>query len=472
MVGGYYFILCVPMLLIVPFVSYRSLASEREDGTFELLSITSLRARQIVYGKLASAVLQMMVYYSAIAPCIAFTYLLKGLDILTILLFLGYLFMASILLCSMALAIGTITKSRHWQVLVSVLLVGFLCSILGWWFMVSLAFFEMALNSPPYDQPEFWMFTLGAFTMAVSFIPLFIFVAAGQISFITDNRSTPIRWVSLTQHAIWFGWMLLMLLQVPVGSGELKYIFAAMNTCMVIYWWVVGAFMVGERGELSPRVRRQLPQSLVGRMFLTWLNPGSGTGYMFVMLNVLTYVLAMGAMCEFRDYFVDMTSTRTTTSNTQTMWLYGFTIAGYLALYLGVGRCITLFAKRRVPNTAWFSFLLQIVLVAFGSLIPLVIQFSLLESYNDDYTLLQITNPLWTLVELLMERTPAVEASMLVIVLGFFSLLINFSHASREVYHTRVLAPQRVQDDDAAELAARTPYKQKNPWDEVGKHTP
>ena len=81
---GYYAVLSVPLLIVVPYAAFRSLAGEWEDGTFELLSITALSARQIVTGKLASAILQMMVYYSALAPCIAFTYLLRGIDIITV----------------------------------------------------------------------------------------------------------------------------------------------------------------------------------------------------------------------------------------------------------------------------------------------------------------------------------------------------------------------------------------------------
>jgi ABC-type transport system involved in cytochrome c biogenesis permease component len=471
LVGGYYVILCVPMLLIVPFVAYRSLASEREDGTFELLSITSLQARHIVFGKLASAVLQMTVYYSALAPCMAFTYLLKGLDILTIILYLGFLFLTSVLLSSFALALGTVTKSRHWQVLVSVLLVGGLCLHLFWWLIGSAALFDEALRSPPYDQPEFWMFMAGAFTMSLSFIPFFILVASGQISFITDNRSTPIRWVSLAQHILWFGWMLLLVLQIPESANDLHYAFAMAATFMVIYWWIVGSFLVGERGELSPRVRRRLPQSVVGRMLLTWLNPGSGTGFVFVLLNVITFLVALGLAIEFRNQFARMTGSSFTFSKSETMWLYGGTMLAYLALYLGVGRCITLWVRNRVPNTAWFSFLLQIVLLAFGILIPLVIQFSLIDSYDNDYTILQLTNPVWTLAEILMGRYDATQSALVVILMGGIVALWNFAHASVEVHQTRVLAPQRVQAEDAANLAAQTPYKKKNPWDESGPQT-
>lgn len=67
MLVGYYLILAVPLLIVVPYASFRSLAAELEDGTFDLLSITALSARQIVTGKLGSSVLQMMVYYSALA---------------------------------------------------------------------------------------------------------------------------------------------------------------------------------------------------------------------------------------------------------------------------------------------------------------------------------------------------------------------------------------------------------------------
>ena len=110
MLIGYYFILTVPMLLIVPFSAYRSLAGEREDGTYELLSITTLCSRQIVTGKLGSAVLQMLVYYSALSPCIAFTYLLRGVDVITMALVLFYTFLASVLLSAVGLMVATVSR--------------------------------------------------------------------------------------------------------------------------------------------------------------------------------------------------------------------------------------------------------------------------------------------------------------------------------------------------------------------------
>src|SRR5262249_19282356 len=69
----YYAILAFPLAVVVPYAAFRSLAAEREDNTYDLLAITALKPRQIIAGKLGSAVVQMGVFFSAITPCLAFT---------------------------------------------------------------------------------------------------------------------------------------------------------------------------------------------------------------------------------------------------------------------------------------------------------------------------------------------------------------------------------------------------------------
>src|SRR5262245_54050582 len=81
MLLAYYFILAFPLTVVVPYAAFRSLAAEREDNTYDLLSITTLKPRQIISGKLGSSIVQMGVYFSAITPCLAFTYLLRGVDV-------------------------------------------------------------------------------------------------------------------------------------------------------------------------------------------------------------------------------------------------------------------------------------------------------------------------------------------------------------------------------------------------------
>lgn len=99
---GYYFVLAVPMLLIVPLAAYRSLEAEIDDGTLELLSITSLSAWQIVMGKLASASLQMMLYLITLFPCVAYAYTLRGIDLPTVGLIMAILIGSGLLLTVVA----------------------------------------------------------------------------------------------------------------------------------------------------------------------------------------------------------------------------------------------------------------------------------------------------------------------------------------------------------------------------------
>src|SRR5207244_7068662 len=108
----YYTILAFALFVVVPYAAFRSLAAEREDNTYDLLSITTLRSRQIISGKLGSAVLQMAVYFSAIMPCLAFTYLLRGIDLPTITFVLAYLFLWSLGLSMVGILVATLTKRR------------------------------------------------------------------------------------------------------------------------------------------------------------------------------------------------------------------------------------------------------------------------------------------------------------------------------------------------------------------------
>lgn len=465
LVIGYYIILAVPMLVIVPFVAFRSLAAEREDGTFDLLSIATLSARQVVVGKLASAVLQMMVYYSALAPCIAFTYLLRGLDIITIGLMLAYLFLASLLLSALGLALATITKERHWQVLLSVVLVAALVVIFGTWLSSMGLIFEAFLNYSPFDELHFWMGNVALLMFHASFLALFIYVSAGQITFATDNRSTPVRWVLFTQSALLFGWILYGMCVEPEPFFMMGCTFA------LIYWWVVGSFLIGERADLTPRVRRQLPQTFLGRMFLTWFNPGSGSGYFFALTNLGMILLAFYVATLLMDWWGLSMRNRSFLAIDH---LPQFAVGAWLfaAAYLGLGRLIVLLVRRRVPNGVVFSFLLQIVLVTFGTLIPIVLQLSLFTTNDFNYSALQVTNPFWTLAEILFDyRSGLGQADTalpmaLLAIFGSIMVLVHFISTIHEIEQTRLVAPQRVQEEDAAVIAARTPVRKRNPWDE------
>lgn len=458
MLTGYTLILLVAMLVIVPFSAFRSLAAEREDGTFELLSITALGARQIVSGKLGSAILQMIVYYSALAPCLAFTYLLRGIDILTIVLILFYAFLISILLSALGLLVGTISRSRHWQVLLSVSLVIALvvADIIASWFTVMIIW---ATGSIQFDNYYFWIVQLAILTFYASYLILFVWGAAAQISFASDNRSTKLRAILLAQQFLWVFWMAYAWL--VMGQEELLY---PIMPIAAVQWYAAGALMSGESAQLSPRVRRSLPQSFFGRMMRTWFNPGAGTGYTFVVLNVWSLALVVVGIAFGAELFGRMGG-----SHLPNLVSLAMMTAAYITVYLGVGRLFVLLLRQYIFTGLVLPLLLHIVFAALGAFVP-VVAGGWIQGFSDlSYTPLQVTNWAWTLVE-----TGAHDIwSWAIVPLSVFTgagliLVLNLILAMREVEQVRLQTPQRVVEDELElhpEKAAPI-HRPSSPWDD------
>ena len=455
---GYYVILSIPLIIVVPYAAFRSLAAEREDGTYELLSITTLSARQIVAGKLGSALLQMMVYYSALAPCIAFTYLMRGIDVITIGLVLSYTFLASLLLSIFGLTMATVTRARHWQVLLSVVFVMVLL-VFGFFWDMGILSWILNAREVPYDNVDFWVANICGVSFYAPLAVLLFMIAAGQITFASENRSSPIRWVLLVPSLLLVGWFIYFWLRFD--EPEPLWIVVCLAGA---YWAICGAFLTGETAQLSPRAMRQLPQSLVGRMAFTWFNPGSGTGYMFSLLNLLAVLLVIcGAIVVGQlGGTLDVPDLGEWTPMT-------ICVFGYVAGYLGLTRVLVVMARQATPVGMLATFLCNVILIVGGVLFPLLIQ-ALISwgNFDDfDYTPLQLPNWIWTLGETIDGPAGGLPAYAWVIVgvTGTFLFLINLVVTAREVEHVRLQAPRRVQEDEAALHPQPARAAKTSPWD-------
>ncbi len=450
MLTGYYFILAFPLLLIVPFAAFRSLASEREDGTYELLSITSLSSRQVVTGKLGSSILQMLVYYSALAPCIAFTYLLRGVAVLTVILLLFYTFVGSVMLSVAGLLLAAISRTRVWQMLISVgMLVGLVVLAWNWAYMVM-----QILNSPevfPTDDVDFWIGNGVVLTAIGSYFAILLLVAAAQNSFASDNRSTSVRIAMLVQTVLFFGWTAYLWLRWAVWQAPLlMLIFAA------AHWYVYGVFLTGESAELSPRVRRNLPQSAMGRLFLTWFNPGSGTGYVFAVTTFGTLTLLLGLGLYFSNQYVNVnvpTFAGALLGFQQRLLEFYLLLVAYFVIYLGIGRLLILLIRTRYRVGLHFPVLIHVLVLAMGCGVPMFLDMWINGYQSLDYTPLQAPNWYWTLQEVLdfgsRLRTYA-GVPVLVVCTALLVFLLNLIFVVGEVRQLRVESPARVREDDSS----------------------
>jgi len=473
---GYLVILAFPLLVIVPFGAFRSLALEQEERTYDLLSITGLTPRQIVSGKLGSVVLQMLIYLSAISPCLAFTYMLRGIAFPTILLLVLYLVLGSLGLSVIGLLVGTLTSEKHWQVVLSVLLIiGLLWAFGGAWGLCHVVLQEELLEV---DTAEFWQVNAGLLTGYVTYFALVFYAAVAQITFPSDNRSTRLRVVMLVQHVCFAGWMAWMTIAVEPES-EMLLVFLSL---IGLHWYVMGALMTGEAPQLSPRVKRGLPQSFLGRVFLTWFNPGPGTGYLFAVCGALgALVLVVIAVLAREALGFGATAPRWgrwSPGDSGRLLAFGVLTVAYLTVYLGVGLLVIRVLHRLRHVAIFLGVLIQIVLVGSGCAVPALVHTMSRQYYYDmGYSLLHVSNPFWTLMHVADDPTLPVETATLLVVVPLAALVVfvlNLPGVVREVRHVRIAKPKRVAEEDAELAAEKAPPQpiRTSPWDVIEPGSP
>lgn len=456
----YAIILAAPLIIVVPFSAFRSLAVEREDGTFELVSVTSLSARQIVTGKLGSAFVQIMVYCSAIAPCLVFTYLLRGVDLIRILFVIVWTIAISGGLCCISLLAATFSRARYMQSLLSVGLL-FLLLIAGFFWLMAIFGITVSGDWLPWGVYAFWAGMGYLMMLLICLSVTCVFAASAQISFASDNHSTAVRLCLFFTQALATGGFVYLFCLL---EGEMPYLLMSFLACG--FWAVVGALVIGDSGFVSERVRRQLPASLFGRALFSWFNPGSGTAYVF---TCVTMAAGVGSTMLFCVAAIE--------SNLYNVRLFGgmndykYAMATtlcllYVVAYLGTSHLILAALRLYVPISPVISFVVTTFVALAACLIPLMVGIALDTNLVPTYNVIQAPNWAWSIIEC-MEN--GVDASIFVVVVPFAALIftINVLLAYREIAATRVAAPARVVEDERVlHPIKETKLPPQNPWDD------
>ncbi len=444
---GYAFILLVPLLIVIPFSAFRSLTSEVEESTFELLSITSLSAKQIVSGKMATAAMQILLYVSALTPYVMLTFMLRGVSLVSIVVMLGMTIIYSIMLVSVALMVATVARTRSGQSGMSVLLLAVL--------VISFFTFSGIVSTDALEEVErfiltrealIWLFALVT-TLAAVF-SLMMQSAAAAIDFPSENKSTPIR----KRLLILLG-CLLFWLAMGLGSLEAQRFISPSEVCIsllvpfYIVWLCVGALICGERGLISPRARRTLPESFFGRVLLTWLSPGAGLGYVFVVVVFASVVGFMFGVCAMlpnagRNVSID------------TLAAVGYTLTCFLAFYVGLCRLCMLVIGRNNGAPMVVSFSLMVVINLAIQVAPYYIA-----SYLNDFTRVgyewhQSLNVFLAVTGIVASGWATFSMNLVFLSLAALAVFgLNLVLTTRDVMIIKITAPERVLRETSAGLA-------------------
>jgi len=430
---GYLDILLFPLVVIIPFSAFRSLASEREDGTFELLSISTLSPRQIILGKLISSIVQMLVYLSALAPCLAFTYLLRGIDIVTIGYVLLWAVLASVLLSGVGLVLACITQQRHWQSALSVIVILLFIFLFGIGLIISYGSLYEDAGWRQYDNPDFWATTVALLSVYASYLYLIIEVASAQITFESENRSAGIRRGLLAQHFLAIGWLGYMAIRFP-REEEIP---MTLITLLCLHWFIMGSFINGESPVLSPRVKRTIPNLLIDRIWRNWLLPGPDRGYFFVLTSLISGLLVVAGVAWLNTF------TSLSTTDASYLIAYAAGLVGYTICFLSVGRLLVRFLNMIFRADVFVSVILHLILLVGGVMLPL--GFQVLTNRTMDRNFNHWTNPFWFFYEgfddpMFLSMAPVGIFIFLLAILGAFLFLLNL------LLGTRQFLPQRESD--------------------------
>lgn len=416
--SAFYTVLSVAVFIVVPQSAFRSIQSERELQTFEMLTITTLSPRKVVWGKWWSATVQTIVYYAAIAPFMLFTNLLRGISLPFIVFVLCWSFLASVCLAMLAITFSTFTKQRQaFGVLQFLLVMPMISTLLSMLQMM----YEVSGDELPFDELWFWFVQLVILSLI---IPAFILcrqVATANLTFEGANRSTGIRISCLTLLTIALAWSLAFsqphLLPVALRPGtSVAFELAMVWTTLGGLWlWLVGLFAVTEDDRLSRRVRQEVPRSQLVRWLVLPFFPGGGRGFIYFVFSVAMFAGTM---------FWVFQSTSGSSGRSEAAQLMLMAVVSYLLFYIGVTSFLGRLLRRVGPELhAAHARVLGILLAAVGIIGPFLFVF-LDTRFADTAPILITTNAFLACHNLVydLHAAPPVWA---IFALGFLGLALN-----------------------------------------------
>jgi hypothetical protein len=438
MLIGYYVVLAIPMLLVVPLAAYRSLEVEIDDGTLELLTISTLSPRQIVQGKLGSASLQMMLYFVALFPCVAYAYTLRGIDLPTVGLLLLILLVSGLFLTSIALSMAPQAISRSGRITTLLMVLGLV--ILAEYAVGALCVTLIIYGNPlPLDATVYT--TVAVILVAFAIGNLMMTAAAAQLTPESENRSTKLRlalvWLTMTvigvtAYAVW------------AFDRDSAPIILIASVILVPCWVIAGSLLVSESPAITPRVKRELPGSFLARMLLTWLTPGPTTGLVFAAICIIVVGGAISILIHVSESRAGASVVFGIQSNGIDTVIS--LMCAYLIGYLIAARWVV--AAVRINNNPRVEIGLAALTVL--GLLGVLAPYSLELHYNDyrpySYSTWQVTNWAWTLMEAMSQRPLVVEWYLIMGVVSL-GLLGSVLAAGSRTLPSRIATPEKVKQE-------------------------
>lgn len=278
---------------IVPLGAFSALRNERLEQTLDLITLTALSPWRVIVGKLLAQGVKLLTLFAGIAPFIAMSFLLGGIDFITIVVWLLMMFMWSVWAIALCLFLSTVFKSRA---LTGIVFGGFALAMLvlvsagrAMLLAVSRGGVGLSFSIGP---DTWWLLAMITSFCAVSLINL-VLLGENRLTLPTENRVSKLRIGFLAQALLLAGWTLSYVHDIPTVKSN------AVEGLMVLgslHLAMVALFAVSEDLAVPRRVARQLDRLRGWRSAAIVFMPGGGRGAAYVMMQMGILLLTAWAL--------------------------------------------------------------------------------------------------------------------------------------------------------------------------------
>jgi hypothetical protein len=273
------------VLIFVPFSAFLSTSAEWDENTHDLLVLSNLGPGQIVSGKLFSALIQALLYYSTFTPFLVAAFLLNGLDLLAA----GVVLVCSAATCLALSLVGiAVAGLAHTRALRGVLMAFFGAGLtIAWGASIGI------VGALVYDSNELrsdeGQIVAGVYFMTALLVGgIAAVIAMARFAHEEENRSTPLRVLSLVVVAAAGAWSLWI--HALHTDHEISWVLQLAAAHPLLLMWI---FFLTEPEELGRRAARFAAERPRLALWSIPLLPGGGRGVLLFGLHAL---LAVGSV--------------------------------------------------------------------------------------------------------------------------------------------------------------------------------
>jgi hypothetical protein len=291
-------ILAVASMFFIPLYTGVRVAGERAENNMDLLYVTTLSPTRIILGKFLCSAYIVLLFFSACMPFMAFTNLLRGVDLPTVFFILAFLFLFVCAANMVAIFLACLPLSRPFKFLF--VLYGIFQSffVIGSLVALSLELLRSGVGAKM-AEPYFWVTSTTVAAVVVAGAGLFFVLSVALISPPSANRALGVR-AYIT--AAWLAGGLLTLYWVWRQS-EARLIMVWQTVTYILMFCAL-LNVISNADRLSLRVRRAIPQPAPGRALAFFFFNGAAGGLCWVAALVALTLLGGNAVLEVKKWMV------------------------------------------------------------------------------------------------------------------------------------------------------------------------